>query len=446
MKTFQLTLAALVTLSGLARADVDPAAKAKLDAMADAVKNAKSISYRCEFFGSGGFMAMLPAIRVEVTQKRSETSPGLWLTRTEGRRDAVSGAAGVPAVDILVVSDGPKRTWIDTPAKIVYERMETQAMGDAVLSASLSSVREMLEPEPFSKEMAAPTMKAEKDAKADGADCDVITIDKGPNLDSTKWTIGKADHLPRMIERTMAGVGTQVWKLTDVKLNPDAPANLFTIATPDGFVENKIAQPAPFVAHPPAANPNEAKPLPAAPKTRAVGVNADDLAPDFELSTPTGEKIKLSSLRGNVVLLDFWGTWCLPCKRSSPEIQKLADDYKSKPVKIYGIAVKEPSDEKPAAYMKDHNYTYGLLLKGDDVATETYKVKSFPTFVLIGQEGQILRYDTEFTPDKTFPDIRASIDAALNAGGKTAVPGTAITPAGTTTTGTTTTGNPAGDK
>jgi thiol-disulfide isomerase/thioredoxin len=436
--------AALLSLSGLARADVDPAAKQKLDAMVDAVKQAKAITYRCEFFGSGGFMAMLPVIHVEVTQKRNEQNPSAWQVRYEGRREAVSGAAGVPAVDILVIADGPKRIWLDTPNKAVVERMEAQATGDAVFAASLAAVREMLEPDPFSKEVASPTIKPEKEAKADNVDCDVITIDKGANQDSTKWTIGKEDHLPRMIERTMAGVGTQVWKLSGVKLNPDAPPNLFTIATPEGFKDDRLGSPA---APPPqkviATGPAGET---AAGKARATGVNPDDLAPDFELATPAGERLKLHSLRGNVVLLDFWGTWCLPCKKSSPEIQKLADDYKNKPVKIYGISVKEPSDEKPAAYMKDHNYTYGLLLKGDSVASDLYKVKSYPTFVLIGQEGQILRYDTEFTPEKTFTDIRAAIDAALNGGGakpQTTTEGATTTGDGKTTTGG---GSPAADK
>src|SRR5262249_22206730 len=127
---------------------------------------------------------------------------------------------------------------------------------------------------------------------------------------------------------------------------------------------------------------------PMAPKARVTGVSPDDLAPDFELKTDAGEAIRLSSLKGNVVLLDFWGTWCPPCKASSPEIQKIADRYKDKPVKVLGLAVREQNADAPTTFWKDQKHTFPLLLSADDVA-KSYHIRTFPAFFVIGKEGEV---------------------------------------------------------
>jgi thiol-disulfide isomerase/thioredoxin len=138
----------------------------------------------------------------------------------------------------------------------------------------------------------------------------------------------------------------------------------------------------------------------------------NDLAPDFELATPTGEKVKLSSLKGSVVVLDFWGTWCLPCRQAAPEVQKLSDTFKDKGVKVFGLAVREKSDQEPTTYWQENKHTYGLLLKADDVA-KTYKVRMYPTYVVIGKEGEIVHIAAGYEPGKTMPAVTDAVERAL---------------------------------
>ncbi|OGU60304.1 MAG: hypothetical protein A2X64_03675 [Ignavibacteria bacterium GWF2_33_9] len=110
-------------------------------------------------------------------------------------------------------------------------------------------------------------------------------------------------------------------------------------------------------------------------------------APDWALLDANGNKVSLNSLKGKVVVLDFWATWCNPCKIVMPTIQKIHDKYKSKNVLVYGVNTWEKSDA--SKFMKENKYTYGLLLKGDKVA-ENYKVTGIPSLYVIDKNGKII--------------------------------------------------------
>lgn len=111
------------------------------------------------------------------------------------------------------------------------------------------------------------------------------------------------------------------------------------------------------------------------------------IAPDWTLLDASGKKVSLSQLKGKVVLLDFWATWCTPCKMVMPSIQKLHEKYGSQGLVVIGINSFE-RDGDPVKYMKEQKFNYMLLLKGDAVA-ENYKVQSIPTMYLIDKQGKI---------------------------------------------------------
>lgn len=88
-------------------------------------------------------------------------------------------------------------------------------------------------------------------------------------------------------------------------------------------------------------------------------LQAGTVAPDWTLLDSKGNKVTLSSLKGKVIVLDFWATWCAPCKQVMPTIQKMHEKYKSKGVLVYGVNTWERADA--AKFMKDNKYSYGLL-------------------------------------------------------------------------------------
>jgi thiol-disulfide isomerase/thioredoxin len=111
-------------------------------------------------------------------------------------------------------------------------------------------------------------------------------------------------------------------------------------------------------------------------------------APDFTLNDGEGRTVTLSELRGSVVVLDFWGTWCGWCKVAMPKINKIYKKYKDRGVHIIGISCREPEGADPVGYMRGKRMEYPTFINGDKVA-DKYNVSGYPTLYIIGPDGNI---------------------------------------------------------
>jgi thiol-disulfide isomerase/thioredoxin/Tfp pilus assembly protein PilF len=112
----------------------------------------------------------------------------------------------------------------------------------------------------------------------------------------------------------------------------------------------------------------------------------ESYAPDFSLVSSEGERISLESLRGRVVLLDFWGTWCAPCVRALPSIRKLQKEHANAPFIIVGISSDE--DERTwRAFTAKNGMVWPQYLDSDRHLQRTFGVNAFPSYVLIDREG-----------------------------------------------------------
>ncbi len=416
MHLFAITCG-LAIVAPTVRAEPEPEAKKAIDQMVEAITKAKTLSYHIEAKGVGGYFEMLPTTKAEVIAARVENSPGTWRMRVTGQ----ATAAAVEPTEILFVSDGTKRTWVDYPNKTVLERTATDQgpVGQAITTVA---IREVFEAQPLSKERTSPNMKMETAVDIDGVKCDVVYIDPGENLTKSRYAIATTDHLPRRVEMVIQGGGIdgkRVCTLTKVKADVAPPEGSFAISTPDGFTFSSLT---PNPAQTPSATPTAAKP------ERAVGPNLGETAPDFTLSAAEGDKVQLYSLRGQVVVVDFFGTWNLSSKRSTAEVQKLADAFKDKPVKVLGLAVREASDAAPTKFFKDNKLTYTLLLKGDEPA-KFYRVKKYPTLFVLGKEGEVVHIAAGYD-DKSMKDITEAINQALAGPAKAETPSDGAEPAG----------------
>jgi thiol-disulfide isomerase/thioredoxin len=117
-------------------------------------------------------------------------------------------------------------------------------------------------------------------------------------------------------------------------------------------------------------------------------------APEFSYRTVTGEKVSLSSLRGNLVYIDVWATWCGPCKAEIPNLKKVETDYHGKPIQFVSISVDELKDtNKWIAYVTDNNLK-GVQLMADNAFHSTFiqefNIAAIPRFILIDKEGKII--------------------------------------------------------
>jgi thiol-disulfide isomerase/thioredoxin len=112
------------------------------------------------------------------------------------------------------------------------------------------------------------------------------------------------------------------------------------------------------------------------------------LAPDFTLKTIDGQEITLSKLKGKVVLLDFWATWCGPCRESIPHLIQLYKAYRENGFEMIGISLDKGDAAVVRNFAKSMDIPYPIVMATEEVARD-YRVTSIPTTFFIDKEGKI---------------------------------------------------------
>jgi cytochrome c-type biogenesis protein len=125
---------------------------------------------------------------------------------------------------------------------------------------------------------------------------------------------------------------------------------------------------------------------PTAPANGAA-TSAAEPAPDLELTTTDGKPLKLSELRGQVVLLNFWATWCVPCRAEIPALNAMEKDLSARGFKVLGVTTSDTPDVV-REYQKDVRQDYTVAL-GDDGVANAYSVGVLPTTFIIDREGRV---------------------------------------------------------
>jgi thiol-disulfide isomerase/thioredoxin len=112
-------------------------------------------------------------------------------------------------------------------------------------------------------------------------------------------------------------------------------------------------------------------------------------APNFTLSTVDGQQVSLHQYRGKVVFLNFWATWCIPCREEMPALEQLHQTYQSQDLTILSIDLKESADQVKVFFQK-HGLSFPALLDQDGSVFRDYLVAGMPTTYLIGRDGTLL--------------------------------------------------------
>ncbi|WP_148205442.1 prolipoprotein diacylglyceryl transferase family protein [Symbiobacterium thermophilum] len=113
-------------------------------------------------------------------------------------------------------------------------------------------------------------------------------------------------------------------------------------------------------------------------------------APALELADPTGQTVRLADFRGRAVFLNFWASWCGPCRAEMPEIQRLAESLPDgTAVLTVNLTGREASPSAPLAYLAEHGYSFPVLLDPRDEAGTAFQVASMPTSLFISPEGAV---------------------------------------------------------
>ncbi|MBI1737730.1 MAG: redoxin domain-containing protein [Acidobacteria bacterium] len=146
----------------------------------------------------------------------------------------------------------------------------------------------------------------------------------------------------------------------------------------------------------------------------------ENFAPDFSVTTAAGEYIDSDELRGKIVLVDFWGTWCPPCRESIPALASLAKKFSKDPFVLLSVDVgDEPGQWR--AFIEKNKMTWAQHQDVNGKVQRAFQVRSFPTYVLIDHEG-VVRYRSSGYSDYVEGMIADAVKKSLKTAAKAAPP------------------------
>lgn len=126
----------------------------------------------------------------------------------------------------------------------------------------------------------------------------------------------------------------------------------------------------------------------------------NETAPDFSLSTIDGSTLTLSDYKGKVVILDFWATWCPPCRKEIPGFIELYDEYKDKGLVIIGVSSEDINKLKK--FSGDNGINYPIAIGNREVAQAYGGIQYIPTTFIIDKEGKIVGKHVGFVEKAVF--------------------------------------------
>lgn len=115
-----------------------------------------------------------------------------------------------------------------------------------------------------------------------------------------------------------------------------------------------------------------------------------ETAPDFTLKNRQGKNLNLTEQRGSIILLNFWASWCGPCRKEMPVLQTLQDKYQDLGVSVWGVNV-EQENQAGKDFLKDLELSFSIFYDQSNTLSAKYDVQAMPTTVIIDRDG-IVRY------------------------------------------------------
>ena len=110
-------------------------------------------------------------------------------------------------------------------------------------------------------------------------------------------------------------------------------------------------------------------------------------APNFTLQSNAGRQVSLAQLKGKVVMVNFWATWCVPCRQEMPHLQALYERYESLGFELLAVNVEKNNAEGARKWLEETPVTFPVLFDGNNRVSKLYKVQTMPSTVLIGRDG-----------------------------------------------------------
>lgn len=315
-------------------------------------------------------------VRIEMMVKMAVSNPGKLRIESSGQL----GSA-------LIVSDG-ENTWMYLGGLKQYTKTAAASTPEYLVKSLMPGMSDVVDKLKANDPYISAKVVGEEPVEVEGQkiDCYVvearlIKITLPGSIDMAgavqKVWIDKVTKLTLKLTMTatMQGPGmrgpvqmNQAVTVVSQKLDAPVPDSAFTFTPPEGAKE--VAD------------------------FKSAKIQADltgQVATDFKLKSVDGKEFSLQDLRGKIVLLDFWASWCVPCRRELPLMEKLHQEFNGSGLVVLGINAGEDA-ETVSKFLQVTRVTYPILLAADDATVHSYSVNAFPTVVLIDREGQVAMY------------------------------------------------------
>ena len=137
-------------------------------------------------------------------------------------------------------------------------------------------------------------------------------------------------------------------------------------------------------------------------ETNVIVTLKDDKAPEFSLKSVDGKTVKLSDYKGKVVIIDFWATWCPPCRKGIPDLISIQNEFKDKVV-IIGISLdREKTIKDVPGFVKNNGINYPVVYGDDKVVIDYGGIQSIPTSFVVDKNGTVVDMHVGLVSKDTF--------------------------------------------
>jgi cytochrome c biogenesis protein CcmG, thiol:disulfide interchange protein DsbE len=342
------------------------------------------VEYSFRIYGTGDFES-IPEFSgtARLVKETGSTPPMMWVHFTPATLET-----GEALPDLTLSTDGITVWALDRSAMWFATGLISEGGSDLLQPAYPASMMEFAIESPFQAEIAGDSVVWEGIDSVAGVPCDVVYVVYEGGQGAARWYFGTEDRLPHKVERSGLGgaQGTQILELASITPNAAFDNASFVLSAPDSTYSVE---------------------------TYRTILDTGSPAPSWTLSTPDGRSISLESLRGKVVVLDFWATWCGPCAQAMPGMQSLYQEFAPDSLEVIGVNVWEEAGSDPAAFAAEKGITYTIVVNGDSTAAE-YGVDAIPTFYVIDRQGRVAWGGRGFDAE-TEQALRAAVEAAIGA-------------------------------
>lgn len=125
-------------------------------------------------------------------------------------------------------------------------------------------------------------------------------------------------------------------------------------------------------------------------KIRINPIKGDKKAPDFSLKDLNGKKVELKQFKGKILFLNFWATWCGPCKEEMPSLEVLHQQFKEKSFVLLTISVDYEGEKPVQEFINKHRYTFPVLLDPKCETLDLFEIKAIPITFLVDKKGKMI--------------------------------------------------------